>query len=45
MKFDDFNYEVYNPYILVVEDKEKDGDKKGGGTTKDGKTELSKSAD
>lgn len=21
MKFDDFNYEVYNPYILVSEDK------------------------
>lgn len=21
MKFDDFNYEVYNPYILIQEDK------------------------
>lgn len=21
MKFDDFNYEVYNPYIMIPEDK------------------------
>lgn len=30
MKFDDFNYQVYNPYILVQEEKKKDkgkGDK------------------
>ena len=29
MKFDDFNYQVYNPYILVQEEKKKKGDKKG----------------
>mmetsp|Transcript_14964 Transcript_14964/g.18853 ORF Transcript_14964/g.18853 Transcript_14964/m.18853 type:complete len:141 (+) Transcript_14964:2300-2722(+) len=28
MKFDDFNYEVYNPYILVQEAKDKLGKKK-----------------
>ena len=24
MKFDDFNYAIYNPYILVQEEKKKD---------------------
>ena len=28
MKFDDFNYEVYNPYIFVQEDKTKTKEEK-----------------
>ena len=28
MKFDDYNYQVYNPYILVQEEKDKKGRRK-----------------
>jgi len=28
MKFDDYNYQVYNPYILVAEEKDKFGRKR-----------------
>ena len=34
MKFDDFNYEIYNPYILVQEDKKKNA------TVKDDKSKT-----
>lgn len=48
MKFDDFNYEVYNPYIMIQEDKNrpkvlKEEKHEGNRDTTDGNNLLRKS--